>query len=42
VALGDICDRAERGDASMAPQVRSALGEAVADIEGYLSRIGGG
>jgi len=42
VALGDICDRAERGDASMAPEVRGALSEAVADIEGYLTRIGGG
>jgi HPt (histidine-containing phosphotransfer) domain-containing protein len=40
--LGDLCDRAERGDASTAPEVRAALAEAIADIEGYLSRIGGG
>lgn len=41
-ALGEIADRAERGDATMAPQVRAALAEVLADIEGYLSRIGGG
>jgi HPt (histidine-containing phosphotransfer) domain-containing protein len=41
-ALGDIADRAERGDASMAPQVRAALTDALAAIEGYLTRIGGG
>jgi HPt (histidine-containing phosphotransfer) domain-containing protein len=41
-ALGDVCDRAERGDPAMAPEVRAALAEALADIEGYLSRIGGG
>lgn len=40
--LGDICDRAERADASLAPGVRAELAETVAEIEGYLSRIGGG
>lgn len=40
--LGDVCDRAERGDASQAPVVQAALADAVAEIEGYLSRIGGG
>jgi HPt (histidine-containing phosphotransfer) domain-containing protein len=40
--LGDVADRAEQGDPSMAPQVRSALKDALADIEGYLTRIGGG
>jgi hypothetical protein len=42
VTLGDVADRAERSDASMAPEVRSALKDALADIEGYLTRIGGG
>lgn len=42
LALGDLCDRAERGDVSMAPQVKAALAETVAEIEGYLTRIGGG
>lgn len=41
-ALGDLADRAERGDASMAGEVLSALDAALADIEGYLTRIGGG
>jgi hypothetical protein len=41
-ALGDICDRAERGDASQAPDVRAALVDVLAAIEGYLTRIGGG
>ncbi len=41
-ALGDVADRAERGDASMAPEVRAALTDALAAIEGYLTRIGGG
>jgi HPt (histidine-containing phosphotransfer) domain-containing protein len=41
-ALGDIADRAERGDASMAPEVRAGLVDALAAIEGYLTRIGGG
>ncbi|WP_293908277.1 Hpt domain-containing protein, partial [Phenylobacterium sp.] len=39
-ALGDLADRAERGDAAMAPQVRAALVETLAAIEGYLTRIG--
>ena len=41
-ALGDVADRAERGDASMAPELKTALADALADIEGYLTRIGGG
>ena len=41
-ALGDLADQAERGDAAMAPQVRAALVEVLAAIEGDLSRIGGG
>ena len=40
--LGDIADRAERGDPAMAGEVRAALLEVLADIEGYLTRIGGG
>jgi HPt (histidine-containing phosphotransfer) domain-containing protein len=41
-ALGDIADAAERGDPAMAPQLKAALTETVAEIEGYLTRIGGG
>lgn len=41
-ALGDVADRAERGDPSLAPELRAALAATLADIEGYLSRIGGG
>ncbi|MEW5686149.1 MAG: Hpt domain-containing protein [Pseudomonadota bacterium] len=41
-SLGDVADRGERGDASMAPELRATLDAAVADIEGYLTRIGGG
>ena len=41
-ALGDVADRAERGDASMAGEVLAALDEAMAEIEGYLTRVGGG
>jgi len=41
-ALGEVADRAERSDASMAPELRSALADALAEIEGYLTRIGGG
>ena len=41
-ALGDVADRAERGDPSMAPELRGALVDALAAIEGYLTRIGGG
>jgi HPt (histidine-containing phosphotransfer) domain-containing protein len=40
--LGDVADRAERGDPSLAPEVQAALADALADIEGYLTRIGGG
>lgn len=41
-ALGDLADAAERGDPSMAPQLKAALDETLAEIEGYLSRMGGG
>jgi hypothetical protein len=41
-ALADLCDRAERGDSSLAPQVLAALADADAAVEGYLTRIGGG
>ena len=41
-ALGDLADAAERGDASLAPQLRAALADVVAEIEGYLGRVGGG
>ena len=41
-ALGEAADRAERGDPSLAPQLRAALADALAAIEGYLTRIGGG
>ncbi|WP_337187186.1 Hpt domain-containing protein [Phenylobacterium sp.] len=41
-ALADVADRAERGDPAMAGELRAALVAARADIEGYLSRIGGG
>lgn len=41
-ALGDVADRAEHGDSSMAPELRAALADALAEIEGYLTRIGGG
>ena len=41
-ALGDVADRAERGDPSLEPEVRAALIDALAEIEGYLTRIGGG
>jgi hypothetical protein len=41
-ALGDVADQVERGDASMAPQLKAVLAETVAEIEGYLTRIGGG
>jgi HPt (histidine-containing phosphotransfer) domain-containing protein len=40
-ALGDVADVAEQGDAAMAPQVRAALIEALADIEAYLTKVGG-
>lgn len=42
VALGEVADRAERGDASMAPELKRALADTLAEIEGYLTRIGGG
>lgn len=40
--LGDVADRGERGDASLVPELRAALDATTADIEGYLTRIGGG
>jgi len=39
-ALGDVADRAERGDAGQAPEVRAALQAALADIEAYVARNG--
>lgn len=39
--LGDVCDRAERGDAAMAPEVRAALDAAVLAVRAYLDRSGG-
>jgi len=39
-ALGDICDRAERGGPSQAPDVRAALADAVQAIRAYLARPG--
>jgi HPt (histidine-containing phosphotransfer) domain-containing protein len=41
-ALGEAADRAERSDPSLAPELRAALADALAAIEGYLTRIGGG
>jgi hypothetical protein len=40
--LGELAGRAEFADAAMAPQVKAALLEVLAEIEGYLTRIGGG
>ena len=40
--LGDVADRAERSSPAMLASPRSALNDALADIEGYLTRIGGG
>lgn len=37
-ALGDVADRAEHGDASLAPELRTAILDALADIEAYLAR----
>ncbi len=36
VALGDVADRAEAGDSSMASDVQSALGEVLTAIRSYL------
>lgn len=36
-ALGEVCDRAERGDPSQAPEVRAALSDAVTAIKAYLA-----
>lgn len=41
-ALAEVCERAEHGDTTLAPQVQAALAQADAAIEGYLTRIGGG
>jgi HPt (histidine-containing phosphotransfer) domain-containing protein len=41
-ALAEVCERAEQGDTTLAPQVQAALAQADAAIEGYLTRIGGG
>ena len=39
-ALGDVADRAERGDVRLAPQLQAALADAVAAINGYLGASG--
>jgi len=41
-SLGDIAGEAEVSDPSRAPHVRAALLDVLAEIEGYLSRVGGG
>lgn len=41
-ALGEAAGAAEVADASHAPELRAAVLDALAAIEGYLSRIGGG
>lgn len=41
-ALGEAADQAERGDVATAPALRAALADALAAIEGYLTRLGGG
>ena len=40
--LGEVAGAAEFGDAAQAPRVRAALLDVLAEIEGYLSRVGGG
>lgn len=40
--LGDICDKGEFADPSLKPQVLAEMSDALAAIEGYLTRIGGG
>ena len=40
--LGDVAGAAELGDAAQAPALRAALLDALAEIEGYLTRVGGG
>ena len=40
--LADAAERGELGDASTAGEIRALLGETVAEIEGYLARVGGG
>jgi HPt (histidine-containing phosphotransfer) domain-containing protein len=41
-ALGEVAGAAELADASHAARLREALLDALAEIEGYLSRVGGG
>lgn len=42
LALGEAADRAEHGAPSDLAAVRAELDAAVAEVEGYLTRIGGG
>ena len=42
VALGDICERAEREGPGSLSGVRAGIDAAVAAVEGYLARLGGG
>ena len=37
VGLGDVADRAETGDLSMAPEVQAALDDVLSSIRSYLS-----
>lgn len=41
-ALGEAAEQAETLGPSVLPLVRAEVAEAVAEVEGYLSRIGGG
>lgn len=38
--LGEVADRAERGDESLKPDLSGALRDTLADIQGYLARAG--
>ena len=37
--LGEVADRAERGDIDLAPELEAALKDAVAAIHGYLEEV---
>jgi len=41
-ALGEAAERAENIGPAVLPLVKAELAEAMAEVEGYLSRIGGG
>lgn len=40
--LGELAGDVEHADAAHAPALRAALLDVLAEIEGYLSRVGGG